>query len=83
MKVARTVLRGERGSNAPDLLDHRGLLHHSDCGKLDSVGWRDCRLQPQRGESRVDNRGCGRCGNRKGIGKTTQITNYQILGHGI
>ena len=22
MKVARTVLRGERGSNAPDLLDH-------------------------------------------------------------
>lgn len=40
MKVARTVLRGERGSNAPDLLDHRGLLHHSNGGKLDSVGWR-------------------------------------------
>ena len=51
--------------------------------QLDSVGWRDCRLQPQRGESRVYRRGGNRGGNRKGVGKTIQITNYQILEHGI
>lgn len=84
MKVARTVLRGERGSNAPDLLDHRGLFHHSDCGKLDSVGWRDYRLQPQRDESGGDNRGGGRCGNRENRRETFQIiNNYNFLGHGI
>ena len=35
MKIACTVLRGERGSNALDLLDHRRLLHHSDGIGLD------------------------------------------------
>ena len=78
MKVARTVLRGERGSNAPDLLDHRGIFHHTDRGKLDSIGWRDCRLQPQRGTGRVSRRGGGRCGDRKSRRETSQITNINF-----
>ena len=48
MKVARTVLRGERGSNAPDLLDHHRLLHHSDGGGLDHPSRGHGRLRAQR-----------------------------------
>lgn len=47
MKVARTVLRGERGSNAPDLLDDYRVLHRSDGGGLDCAGGRCRKLQPQ------------------------------------
>lgn len=83
MKVARTVLRGERGSNAPDLLDHRGLLHHPHSGKLDCVGWRHVRLQPQRGKSRVGRRGCGWSDKREDCRETTQITNFNLSEHGI
>ena len=40
MKVARTVLRGERGSNAPDLLDHYRIFLCADCFELDCPGGR-------------------------------------------
>ena len=48
MKVARTVLRGERGSNAPDLLDHHRLLHHPHRVRLDYPGRRHGQLRAQR-----------------------------------
>ena len=78
MKVARTVLRGERGSNAPDLLDHRGLLHHSLGSWLGGICWRHIGLQSQRYKGRSNRRGCDGCGNRESSRETTQIRRFPL-----
>ena len=62
---------------------HRGLLHHPHSGKLDFVGWRHVRLQPQRGKSRVGRRGGGWSDKREDCRETTQITNFNLSEHGI
>ena len=52
-------------------------------GKLDCVGWRHVRLQPQRGKSRVGRRGGGWSDKREDCRETTQITNFNLSEHGI
>ena len=56
MKVARTVLRGERGSNAPDLLDYHRLFLRSHGILVDNPGWRCGSLRAEGGRCRENGR---------------------------
>lgn len=85
MKVARTVLRGERGSNAPDLLDHHRLLHHSDGGGLDHPSRGHGRLRAQREPDGGTRRkhggqrgGCSRRQHGRTCRETAEIINVQL-----
>lgn len=77
MKVARTVLRGERGSNAPDLLDYHRLFLRSHGVLVDYPGRRCGSLRAEGQQCREDGRkrcGGSRWGSRR-IGSRTHQEN--------
>lgn len=77
MKVACTVLRGERGSNAPDLLDYHRLFLRSHGVLVDYSGRRCGSLRAEGGRCRENGRkrcGGSRWGSRR-IGSRTHQEN--------